>query len=80
MITWLEVGNSKKRRGWMRPALQQKKGQHVFFRPLIFSVFYYLLPQKFVDLSNQMYIAYLSHRLQNLFISFVYNKVKLQLV
>jgi hypothetical protein len=34
----------------MRPALRQKKGQCVFF---------YLLPQKFVDLSNQMYIALL---------------------
>ncbi|MEZ2734872.1 hypothetical protein ACBQ08_12910 [Aneurinibacillus aneurinilyticus] len=35
MITWLEVGNSEKRRGWMRPALRQKKGQCVFFRPCL---------------------------------------------
>ncbi|WP_423773820.1 DUF3885 domain-containing protein [Aneurinibacillus aneurinilyticus] len=26
-----EIGNSEKRRGWMRPVLQQKKGQCVFF-------------------------------------------------
>ncbi|KIV52398.1 hypothetical protein TS65_23575 [Aneurinibacillus migulanus] len=41
----------------MRPALRQEKGQCVFFWSLIFSVFSYLLPQKFVDLSNQMYIG-----------------------
>ncbi|WP_442874226.1 hypothetical protein [Aneurinibacillus aneurinilyticus] len=26
-----EIGNPEKRRGWMRPVLQQKKGQCVFF-------------------------------------------------
>ncbi len=45
----MEGGNSEKRRGWLRPALQQKKGQCVFFSSLIFSVFSYLLPQKFVE-------------------------------
>ncbi|MED0892070.1 hypothetical protein [Aneurinibacillus migulanus] len=30
----MEGGDSEKRRGWMRPAIRQKKGQRVIFRPL----------------------------------------------
>ncbi len=30
----MEGGDSEKRRDWMCPAIRQKKGQHVFFRPL----------------------------------------------
>ncbi|ERI11495.1 hypothetical protein HMPREF0083_00378 [Aneurinibacillus aneurinilyticus ATCC 12856] len=48
MVKGWRVGE---RSGWMRPTLRQKKGQCVFS---------YLLPQKFVDVSNQMYILYLS--------------------
>ncbi|ERI06720.1 hypothetical protein HMPREF0083_05206 [Aneurinibacillus aneurinilyticus ATCC 12856] len=52
------VGNRRfgKRRGWMRSALRQKKGQCVFFQPLIFYFFSYLPPQTCVNLSNQMHI------------------------
>ncbi|ERI09155.1 hypothetical protein HMPREF0083_02670 [Aneurinibacillus aneurinilyticus ATCC 12856] len=52
----MKGGDSEERRGWMRPALQQKKGQLSFSaRPPPF-LFSYLPPQKCVALSNQMYI------------------------
>ncbi|MMZ54357.1 hypothetical protein D1872_161780 [compost metagenome] len=55
---WWEVGNSEKRRSWMRPAIRQRKGQRVFFRPLPPTALpSYLSPQEFVDLSNQMYYS-----------------------
>ncbi|MED4731911.1 hypothetical protein P9597_28020 [Aneurinibacillus migulanus] len=38
------------------PCAPAEKGGRVFFQPLIFSFFSYLLPQEFVDVSNQMYI------------------------
>ncbi|ERI07379.1 hypothetical protein HMPREF0083_04561 [Aneurinibacillus aneurinilyticus ATCC 12856] len=40
----MEVGDSEKRRGWMRPALRQKKGQRVFFRPLLPTALLFFLP------------------------------------
>ncbi|WP_217636991.1 hypothetical protein [Aneurinibacillus migulanus] len=53
----MEGGDSEKRRGWMRPALQQKKGKRVFFRPLPPTALpSFLTSQEFVDVSNPMYI------------------------
>ncbi|KON96723.1 hypothetical protein AF333_15810 [Aneurinibacillus migulanus] len=54
----MEGGDSEKRRGWMRPAIRQKRDQRVFFRPAHRpSFFSSLSPQEFVDVSNQMYIV-----------------------
>ncbi len=50
----------------MRPALQQKKGQRVFFQPLPPTALpsfltSHLSLQEFVDVSNQMYIVGMSY-------------------